>query len=624
MIQARELELAFGDQIIFDDLSFTLQNNQRIGLVGRNGSGKSTLLKIMAHQQEADSGVVSIGKGTKVAYMPQEVVLASSLSILDETLSVWRDLLHWQQEIDQLTPRMQNQPTAEEIDRYARAYDALGELDIDIIRVKAQTMLLGLGFTQQQLTNSVATLSTGWKMRIVLAKLLLQDADFYLFDEPTNHLDLIAKEWFLKFLKTAPFGFMLVCHEQYIMDEVCTHILELEYGKGTVYAGNYTRYEQQKEHTLALLHSARQLQQKDIARKQEWIARNKAKASKAKQAQSMARQLDSIERITLPPTSKVASFNFPSVQLSGRSVLTVNDVRHQFDGHTIFQHVSFEIERNQKVALIAPNGGGKTTLFNIISGKIPLQHGTITLGYNVTSAIFAQDQTRALDLDRSVLDNVYHACPKADEQVVRTFLGSFLFSGDDVQKKVRVLSGGEKNRVGMVCTLLQRANFLLLDEPTNHLDIPSKHVLLSALQAYNGTLFFVSHDRDFINNLATHIIELTHDGVRVYHGNYDVYRMHVEHAEHQDNHVDSEYRQDKKVQQPSDQGVNEYALNKRARTLERTIERLENELNRVQTGFAECTYGTPEFKRLEYEGTNLRKKLQTAHQELDALLTKVQ
>ena len=622
MIQVRELELAFGDQVIFDNLSFTLQNNQRVGLVGRNGSGKSTLLKILAHEQEPDEGRVSIGKGTKVAYMPQEVVLASSLSILDETLGAYGDLVHWQQEIDQLTPRMQDQPTENEVERYARAYEALQALDSDKLRVKAQTMLLGLGFTSQQLASSVAALSTGWKMRVVLAKLLLQDADFYLFDEPTNHLDLIAKEWFLTFLKTASFGFMLVCHEQYIMDEVCTHILELEYGKGTLYTGNYTHYEQQKEHTLALLYAARQLQQKDIARKQEWITRNKAKASKAKQAQSMSRQLDSMERIVLPPKPRAVSFTFPAVQPSGRTVLTLDNVGYQFDGTPIFQHVSCEIERGQKVALIAPNGGGKTTLFNVISGKLPLQQGKITFGHNVTNAIFAQDQTRVLDLNRSVWENVYQACPKVDEQVARTFLGSFLFSGDDVQKKVRVLSGGEKNRVGMVCTLLQRANFLLLDEPTNHLDIPSKQVLLSALQAYNGTILFVSHDRDFINNLATHVIDLRRDGAHMYHGNYDAYRMHVEHTE-QDVGTDDRSAHNKAPKTP-EQRVNEYALNKKSRTLERTIERLEHELERVQAGFAESTYGTPQFKQLEQEVAALRTKLQTAHQELDALLVTLQ
>lgn len=525
MIQARELSLSFGNRIIFDHLSFTLQEDDRIGLVGRNGSGKTTLLKAFVDPSILDSGTISVQKSKKIGYLPQEVVLNSSLSILAETCTVFTDIYSIEQAILQLEQRLEQAWDPTLFDKYSKLHDQLEELEPLRRHAEAKKMLMGLGFQEKDFDKPVSDLSGGWKMRVVLAKLLLQKADFYLFDEPTNHLDIIAKEWFLSFLKRASFGFILICHEKYFLDELCDRIMELEYGKLTWYNGNYDYYIVEKEVRAERLHAAYTQQQKEIKHKEEMIERMRA-GQKARQAQSMEKALNKLERITIPPAPKEVNVSFPPVQQSGKEVLNVQKLSYTFGEKVIFKDVSFEIKRGQKVALVAPNGAGKTTLFNVLAGILPVQTGQVNFGHNVKSAFFNQDQNKVLDGELSIIDNVKKLCSHVAEPQIRSVLGSFLFSGDDAQKKVKVLSGGEKNRVGMVVTLLQRANLLLLDEPTNHLDIPSKDILLRALNAYEGTIIFVSHDRDFINGLATDILELTATGARHYGGNFDDYMYH--------------------------------------------------------------------------------------------------
>lgn len=523
MIKATSLKLSFGGQNVFDDISFYLNENDRIGLVGRNGSGKTTLLKAIINPAELDAGLINVVKNKKIAYMPQEVVLDSTLNIFDETFSTFAKLCKLIQRVTELDILLEQTSTASLLEEYGLIQEQLAQYPIEDLKAKTTKILLGLGFLQEQLAQPVSTLSVGWKMRIILAKLLLLEADFYLFDEPTNHLDLIAKEWFLQFLQQAKFGFLLICHEKYFLDELCDKILELERGKATLYVGNYSEFLEQKEHNLTLLEAAFVQQQKVLKQQQTIIDRFKASASKAKMAQSMAKKLEKTVKIVLPPSTKDVRFKFSAVPASGRIVLNVTNVSQTFANKTIFKNVSFEVQAKRKVAIIAPNGGGKTTLFNLMTGALPLQNGNITFGFNVSFAIFAQDQNKALNQDQTILENIKRLCPMANEQTIRSFLGSFLFSGDDVSKKVSVLSGGEKNRVGMVSTLLQNANLLLLDEPTNHLDIPSKEILLKALSEYQGTLIFVSHDRDFVNSLATDIIELSKNGIHWFEGNYDEY-----------------------------------------------------------------------------------------------------
>src|SRR5579872_5650443 len=353
MIQAHNLCLSFGTQKIFDHISFTISSSDRVGLVGRNGSGKSTLLAAIANGKLLDDGSISIIKDKKIAYMPQDVVLQSDKSILEEAFDAFAYIKQIHQELARLDQKIADSQDVD-FDRYAALHEQLAASDEGKAMARTKKMLAGLGFSEAQFAMPVASLSVGWKMRIVLAKLLLQDADFYLFDEPTNHLDLIAKEWFLGFLKSASFGFMIVCHERYFLDELCDYILELEFGKGTMFTGNYSSYLVQKEHAMRLLESAYAQQQKEIKQKQETIERFRAKASKAKMAQSMIKALDKIERITLPPTPKNVAFSFPPVQQSGRIVLEVKDLAHSFGAKPLFDHVSCVVERGNKVAIIAP------------------------------------------------------------------------------------------------------------------------------------------------------------------------------------------------------------------------------------------------------------------------------
>lgn len=621
MIQANNICLNFGQQTVFDDVSFTLNAHQRVGLVGLNGSGKSTLLKAIAHQQHLDDGSISAAKNKTIAYMPQEVVLNSELSVIDETLTAFGSLFAAQKELEHLETLLDHNPSEEVIERYAQLQQEVADINPTRLAAKAQEMLQGLGFSTQQIAAPVNTLSVGWKMRVVMAKLLLQNADFYLFDEPTNHLDIVAKDWFLDFLKNSKFGFLLVSHERYFLDTLCTEILELERGKATFYKGNYSRYVEQKEHAIEILQAAHTQQQKEIKQKEANIERFRASAARAKMAQSMIKQLDKIERITLPPSPKSVSFTFPPVQQPGKTVLEVENVGCAFGEKEIFKHVTFAIERGEKVGVVAANGVGKTTLFNIIAGKIPKQTGTVKLGYNVEQTIFAQDQTKALDGNKTIFENVVDACPRKTESNIRSMLGAFLFSNDDIHKKVKVLSGGEKNRVGMICVLLKDANFLLLDEPTNHLDIPSKEILLKALQTYKGTMLFVSHDHDFINHLANRIIELTPTGAHSYIGNYESYLYQKKHA--QMLAQEQRYKQAPKIEKPPTDNKVELELRKTSKKLESKIERLEKDIKELEMAFALLEYGTPGFAQAQEKLLKLNTELSKTFEEWEGVQTKL-
>lgn len=622
MIHAKNLNLFFGSQAVFDDVSFTLSQDQRVGLVGANGSGKSTLLKVIAGQQQLDSGSVSIVNTASIAYMPQDVVLESNKSVYDEALSTFEHMYALQQEARELEKTIETTKDPHAISRYAEIHEELEHIDTRSAASETSRVLKGLGFSQELQNGPVAHLSVGWKMRLVLAKLLLKKADFYLFDEPTNHLDLIAKDWFLNFLREASFGFLLVCHDRYFLDQLCDEIIALELGKAKRYRGNYSFYETQREQELESLHNAYEQQQREIKQKEKTIERFRAKANKAKMAKSMEKSLDRIERITIPPSPKNVSFSFPDVQRSGRIVLSVRNVAHAFGTKQIFKNASFEIEREQRVALVAPNGTGKSTLFGIITGQYPLQTGSIELGHNVQPALFAQDQNKSLNMNATIIDNVQGCCPQKSEQIVRGFLGAFLFSGEDVHKKVKVLSGGEKNRVSMACVLLQDANFLMLDEPTNHLDIRSKDVLLKALQAYNGTILFVSHDRDFVNRLATHIVELTADGTRTYHGNYDAYLYQKEQANTGAPQPTSSAAQPlANTVVPNKPKINDLEQKKAIKRIESKVDRVEKEISRHEFKFADLVYGTPAFDENQQALIKLKRELEVLLEEWEAILS---
>lgn len=617
MIIANNLSLELGSKVILDDVSFIFSRNQKIGIVGANGAGKSTLLNIIGGRIPLDKGSIAIEKGRKLAHLPQDVVLHSTKNVLQEAIAALGDLDNMQQRLKELEPLLAT--SHEAIEEYANIHERLIELNPDKIEQDAIQILEGLGFTKELMLKSVDNLSVGWKMRLVLAKLMLERPDFYLFDEPTNHLDIFAKDWFLDYLKNGKTGFMLVSHDRYFLDHACDYILELDKGIGTLYTGNYTAYEQLKQQRLELQESTYLAQKRKREEQKELIERFKAKASKAKMAQSMMKKLEKEEIIERPDGKpRAANFQFPPCERSGKVVLTVNDVDKDFEDTNIFKHVSFEINRGDKIALVASNGKGKSTLLNLIAGKYPLQHGSITFGHNVRWAFFEQDQEKSLNREKTILDEVTDSCNTSEaRQRVRNFLGAFLFPGDDVKKKIRVLSGGEKNRVAMVKVLLQNANFMLLDEPTNHLDIASKQILLQALQQYEGTMLFVSHDRNFLDGLSTKVLELTNDGVVCYEGNYESYlyqkknREEVLAAEQNKQQKNVSGNAGSSEQKKSGSNINEYELRKNMAKIERNMQKLEEEQTRLQLKFETLTYGTKEFddaqKRLNNIAASLKK-----------------
>ncbi|MCF7899944.1 ABC-F family ATP-binding cassette domain-containing protein [Candidatus Babeliales bacterium] len=610
MIQLKNICLSFGSQVVFDHINTTFSEDERIGLVGRNGSGKSTLIKAISGNLRLDDGSISVSGKARIAYMPQEVVMTSDKSILEEALSSVKDIGPLRERAQQLELLLENEDPAV-VEEYAHIMERLAELHVDEAVRNTKTMLQGLGFKEKQLNDPVMALSVGWQMRVVLAKLLLQQADFYLFDEPTNHLDIVAKDWFLEFLQDSSFGFVLVCHDRYFLDKLANRIVELDRGLATDYYGNYEDYEEQKERNLLSLKSAHALQQKELKHKKELIEKFKAKASKAKMAKSMQKSLEKIDIIEIPQDARTVHFNFQNTQRAGRVVLEVENVAFSYDAKEIFKNVSFTIERGEKVALVAPNGVGKTTLFNTIIGKNKLQTGRVHFGHNVHPVIFEQEQHKILDPNKSVVDEVFAHVSNKTEQQIRSFLGMFLFSKDSVNKKTKVLSGGERNRLSMVKVLLQDANFLLLDEPTNHLDIQSKEVLLRALQQFDGTIFFVSHDHDFMNKLATRVIELTPNGIHSYFGNYEEFLI-QKHAAQGENSHDSEKKSGKKdtsLSESKQVRINNNEDKKELQRVERKISSLEKEIEKLNCSFGDLEYGTDEFDQVQEKVTIKEKEL---------------
>lgn len=629
MILLHDLSLAYGDQVIFDHITTNIDTSQHIGLVGINGSGKTTLLKVLAGKGFLDEGSISKGKNCTIAYLPQEVTLNSTRRIMTEALSALTEGGEVLAQLYDLELTLKNSPATQELlEQYAHVQQEASAFNLGTACQNIEQMLMGLGFKKEALNNPVNTLSEGWKMRLVLAKLLLQKADFYLFDEPTNHLDLPAKDWFCTLLQNAPWGFMLVSHDQYFLDHACTKIYELSRGELTAYNGNYTFYRTQKEAAQEQLERKALEQEKYIAQQRATIERFRAKANKARMAQSMLKSLEKIEIIEVERTAKTVRIPLPHVTQAGKVVLELRNIGFGFHKDTLlFDHATFTIARGSKVALIAPNGTGKSTLLSLIKGAHTPKHGTITFGYNVTPVFFDQDQNRALNGEKTILQEVEDACTTAEQRGrVRGLLGAFLFSGESVNKKIEVLSGGEKNRVAMVKVLLQNANFLVLDEPTNHLDIQSKEVLLTALKQYEGTILFVSHDRTFLNNLATHVIELSPKGTRCYTGNYDSYLYYAHAADGAEQKTDqsAEKNISDEKKAAGNASANQHAQRKQLRSLESRIARLEQEINELHMIIGTQPYGSAAYVEANNKFTHTNKTLTQLTNEWEQLMQELE
>ena len=528
MLQLTGAGKRFGHKLLFDGLDWLITPKERAGLVGGNGTGKSTLLKVIAGLESLDYGALSAAKGMRIGYLPQDGLQVSGRTVFAECLSVFADVKALEQELETLTARMSElDPSSPEyasvIQRFERADTEFRARDGYAIEAQVGAVLVGLGFRKEDWTRQTEEFSGGWQMRLALAKLLLEKPNLLLLDEPTNHLDIEARDWLEEYLRNYEGAFILISHDRYFLDVTVKKIVELWNKKVHFYAGSYEKYCTQKAERLVQLESAYKNQQDKIQQLEAFINRFRAQATKAKQVQSRIKELEKIERIELPPEEKTIHFTFPQPKPSGRVVAQFKDVSKSYGAKRVFSGVNFTIERGDRVALVGVNGAGKSTLIKLLAGTETLTSGEYILGHNAEPDYFAQDQYKELDVNARLLDDLGEAAPRTTQTELRNLLGCFLFSEDDVFKRIGVLSGGERNRYALARMLLHPSNFLLLDEPTNHLDIRAKDVLLEALEKFTGTLVFVSHDRYFIENLATRVFEIGEGEVRVFPGNYADY-----------------------------------------------------------------------------------------------------
>ncbi len=518
----------FGPKLLFDNLDWMVTPQDRVGLVGANGTGKSTLLKILGGLESLDYGSMQAQKGISFGYLPQDGLQLSGRTVFDECMTVFSDLHAMEREREELSHRLgELDPASSE---YAQVADRFQHIDSEFHTRDAYTLdaqvgavLAGLGFRKEDWQRKTEEFSGGWQMRISLAKLLLQKPNLLLLDEPTNHLDLETRNWLEGYLQNYPYAFVLISHDRYFLDVTVNRMVELWNKRVHFYSGNYEKYLKEKQMRRDQLVAAYKNQRERVEQLEAFINRFRAQATKAKQVQSRIKELDKIERIEIPPEEKTIHFTFPQPKPSGRVVAECTGVAKNYEKKRVFSGVDFIIERGDRVALVGVNGAGKSTLIKILSGAERVSSGEFRLGHNVEPDYFAQDQYKELDTEARMLDDIGTVAPSKGQTELRNLLGSFLFSEDDVFKKIGVLSGGERNRYALARMLLQPSNFLLLDEPTNHLDLRAKDVLLEALEKFTGTVVFVSHDRYFIDSLATRVFEVADGLMTDYPGNYEEY-----------------------------------------------------------------------------------------------------
>jgi ATP-binding cassette subfamily F protein 3 len=533
MLQLSSAGKRYGHKLLFDEVNWLVTPNERTGLVGGNGTGKSTLLKILAGIESLDYGTRTHIKGMTLGYLPQDGLLMTGKTVFDECLSVFDELFALEREYEQLTHVLSTaDPKGKEYaaaaDRYSEIADHLHAHDIYTLDSQVGAVLGGLGFSKEDWDKKTEEFSGGWQMRIALAKLLLQKPSLLLLDEPTNHLDLESRNWLEEYLQTYENAFILISHDRYFLDQVVTKVVEVWNKRMHVYHGNYEKYLTLKDERRTQLMSAYKNQRDRIEALEAFINRFRAQATKAKQVQSRIKELEKIERIEVPEEEATIHFSFPQPPASGRTVIEVSNLTKVYPTptggtKTILDNVSFTIERGDRIALVGANGAGKSTMIRMLSGLEAPTSGSIKLGHNVLADYFAQDQYKVLNPNNEMLDDITGSNPRVDVVTLRSLLGCFMFTGDDVFKKLGVLSGGERNRYAMAKMLVSPANFILLDEPTNHLDLRAKDVLLEAIRDFSGTVLFVSHDRYFIDGLATRVFEVEDKRVHIYPGNYEDY-----------------------------------------------------------------------------------------------------
>jgi ATP-binding cassette subfamily F protein 3 len=528
MIQLSGAGKRFGPKMLFEGLDWLIGPKEKAGIVGGNGTGKSTLLKVLGGIETLDYGSVNRMKGVTIGYLPQDGLSLSGRSVFNECLTVFDDIKAMEIEQEELTHKLSvldhESPEYNDVaDRFHHIQNEFIARDGYNIDSKIGEVLRGLGFSPDDWQRRTEEFSGGWQMRIALAKLLLQAPNLLLLDEPTNHLDIEARDWLEQFLNEYPNSYILISHDRYFLDVTVKKVIELWNKKVHFFSGNYSKYEVLKVERRTQLEAAFKNQRDKTEQLEAFINKFRYTATKAKQVQSRIKELEKIEKIEIPPDEKAIHFRFPQPKPSGRIVATFQNVSKSYGSKFVFGNANFVIERGERIALVGHNGAGKSTLIKLLAGAEPLTSGEFTLGHNVVMDYFAQDQYKELDPNAEILNDIGQTAPRATQTELRNVLGSFLFGEDDVNKRIGVLSGGERNRYALAKMLMQPGNFLLLDEPTNHLDMRSKDVLLEALRSFEGTVVFVSHDRYFLDQVATRVFEVGGGEVHVFPGNYEDY-----------------------------------------------------------------------------------------------------
>ncbi len=619
LLTVTNLNLAFGPKTIFREASLMVGPHARAGLVGPNGSGKTTLLRILNGIAEADSVTIEKRTDIGIGYLPQEGIVLQDRAVIEEVEAAASDVQTVKRHLQAVEQELHELDTDSEeyhecLDRLGHYSNQLQDLEAHKLRSKAERILFGLGFRETDLERHCGEFSGGWQMRIALAKLLLEEPDLLMMDEPTNHLDLDSLRWLESFLKNYPGAILLISHDQALLDQLCQSIFSIERGQVFRYTGNYTSFLHQRAERQEQLETARKSQERKIAQTERFIERFRYKASKARQVQSRIKQLDKVDRIETEENDKTIQFVFPLSRKSGHKVIAVEGLRKTYGPLEVFRNFSLEIEKGDRIGVVGLNGAGKSTLARLLAGREKFDTGSITPGYQVDIGYFAQDQSEELDPTLSVYATAGAPPVKATDTRIRSVLGAFLFSGDDADKRVGVLSGGEKNRLALARLLLCPANFLILDEPTNHLDMASKAVLQEALNAFPGTIFIVSHDRHFLNPVVNKILEIQPGSCRTFPGNLEDYMWKIDQerdareqngtpsVDRQATALNPKERRRRKAQQQEAMAP----LRKRIRELESEVAELESRINRREAEMAEKSFfeqgeKTAEGVR-EYEG----------------------
>jgi len=630
ILSCKNISKSFGIDLVLNNINFQIEEKEKIAITGVNGAGKSTLFKILAGEISADSGEIYTAKDAVIGYLPQNTEIDSNNTIFDEMLLVFSEVIELESNLHSLEKEMsilKGDELAKLMDKYSLIQHQFEELNGYAYKSQIKGVLKGLGFNEEQFYQPISQLSGGQKTRVALAKLLLSSPSILLLDEPTNHLDITAIEWLEDFLKNYPNVVIIISHDRYFLDKLVSKVIEIENTQATIYNGNYSFYAKQKQINREIHLKQYLNQQKEIKRQEQIIQtlRSFNREKSLKRAKSREKALEKIDRIKAPdslPSSM--KFSLEAGIESGNDVLHVKKLSKSFADKKLFQNVSFQLKKGEKVCLIGPNGIGKTTLFKILLNQLDYDEGSFRLGTNVKISYYDQEQQN-ISYDKTIIDEISDAYPSLTLGEIRNILAAFLFTGDDVFKKISTLSGGERGRVSLCKMMLSEGNFLLLDEPTNHLDLLSKEILEDAINGYTGTILYISHDRYFINKTASKILELSPLGVTEYLGNYDYY---LEKRNEINLAINSSNLKDEKASSAKDEWLRQKEEQAQQRKLQAQIESIEKEIHEIESQIDEIdellcleeVYTNPEKSKEAYDSkVNLEAKLESLYQQWEEL-----